>query len=146
MNKSHAFTFLEKTLQMSLVEEQVREFLDTNNLSQEIRIEFRNIKYKEKGKVTEKQILDLTARDILYFEYIKLEKTIRIVTDNKEYKYSETISQLEKRIGALGFVICCRGILVNLERIKRIKLMKNNNPNIKYPIGNFYVWIILVYF
>lgn len=121
MNKSHAFAFLEKPLQYLEVEEQITEFLEQRNSVEEIRIEFRNVRYKRNGKVEEAAILNLAAKDILYFEYIKMQKSVRIVTNKEEYTYKDTMNKLKERVYILGFEICCRGLIVNLERVKKIK-------------------------
>lgn len=121
INKSHAFAFLEKPLQLSAVEEQIREFLENNENTQDIKTEFRNVKCVSNGNDIIKPIINLTVNNILYFEYIKLHKEIKIVSDNGNYLYSGAMNSLEKRMTPFGFEICCRGILVNLKRIKRIK-------------------------
>lgn len=121
INKAHAFAFLEKPLQISSVEGQIKEYLEISGKTQEIRIEFRNVKLLAVGKEERKPLINLPAKSILYFEYIKMQKEIKIVTDKEDYIYSETMSKLQDRIKTLGFEICCRGILVNLERIKKIK-------------------------
>lgn len=120
LNKSHAFAFLEKPLQKSALEEQLREFIEENNQEQ-LRIEFRNAECLIKGKEEQKAILNLPVQGIIYFEYLKMQKKIKIVTDKGNYVYAETISRLEERVKPLGFAVCCRGILVNLERVKKIK-------------------------
>lgn len=119
INQVHAFAFLEKPLQISSVENQIKEYLEISGQTQEIRIEFRNVKLLAVGE--RKPLINLPAKSILYFEYIKMQKEIKIVTDKEDYIYSETMSKLQDRIKTLGFEICCRGILVNLERIKKIK-------------------------
>ena len=121
INQVHAFAFLEKPLQISSVENQIKEYLESSGQTQEIRIEFRNVKLLAVGKEERKPLINLPAKRILYFEYIKMQKEIKIVTDEEDYIYSETMSKLQDRIKTLGFEICCRGILVNLERIKKIK-------------------------
>lgn len=121
INQVHAFAFLEKPLQRSAVEEQIKEYFKFCGQPQEIRIEFRNVKLLAVGKEERKPLINLPAKSILYFEYIKMQKEIRIVTDKEDYIYSETMNKLQDRIKTLGFEICCRGILVNLERVKKIK-------------------------
>ena len=50
-----------------------------------------------------------------------MQREIKIVTDNECYLYSENMNKLENRVRTLGFEVSCRGILVNLERIRSIK-------------------------
>lgn len=121
INKCHAFAFLEKPLKISSVDEQIKEYLEISGQTQEIKIEFRNVKLLAAEKEERKPLMNLPAKSILYFEYIKIQKEIRIVTDQEEYIYPEAMHKLQDRIKTLGFETCCRGILVNLERIKKIK-------------------------
>lgn len=58
---------------------------------------------------------------ILYFEYIKTKKKVRIVTENMVYEYPDAISGLEGRMQPYGFATSCRGILVNLKNVAKIK-------------------------
>lgn len=121
INKSHAFAFLEKPLQPLAVEEQIKEFLQSSDKMQKLKIEFRNVKYLINGKEITKEVLYLPAENILYFENVKRQKEIKIVTDTRTYLYRESMNELQERAEKLGFEICCRGILVNMERVKRIK-------------------------
>lgn len=121
INKSHAFAFLEKPLVATEVEEQILEYIECKDKIQEIRIEFRNVKYCKGGESKIQAILNVPIKTILYFEYIKMQREIKIVTDNECYLYSENMNKLENRVRTLGFEVSCRGILVNLERIRSIK-------------------------
>ena len=69
-----------------------------------------------------KSILSIPVKEIVYFEYLKMQKEIKIVTRLGEYIYTEAMNKLEERMQPLGFTLCCRGILVNLERVVRIKM------------------------
>ena len=69
-----------------------------------------------------KSILSIPVKEIVYFEYIKMQKEIKIVTTSGEYIYTEAMNKLEERMRPLGFEMCCRGILVNLDRVMRIKM------------------------
>lgn len=121
VNKSHAFAFLEKPLQVTVVEEQIKELLVNNEWEKEISIEFRGVKSISEGREELRAAVNLPVREIVYFEYLKLRKEIKIVTDKGTYIYSEAMNKLEERVRPFGFVTSCRGILVNIERIKRIK-------------------------
>ena len=85
-------------------------------------MDFHNVRYIHDGTDVVKSIVSIPVKEIVYFEYIKLQKEIKIVTKSTEYIYSETMSRLEERMRPLGFEMCCRGILVNLERVARIKM------------------------
>lgn len=134
MNKSHAFAFLEKPIEKALVEEQIKEFIEGNEGTQEILAEFRNVRYTWNGMNREKTFLTIPVRDILYFEYMKSRKEITIVTEKgNSYIYSEAMNSLEKRMRPLGFETSCRGILVNLEKIIKIKgysVLLNNGEDV----------------
>lgn len=121
MNKSHAFAFLEKPLEPSEVEEQIKEFFERSDGAQEVHVEFRNVRYVLDKKEVVKPVMVFPVKEIVYFEYLKMQKEIKIVTLKNEFFFSEPMNELEKRMKPLGFEISCRGILVNLERISRIQ-------------------------
>lgn len=121
MNKSHAFAFLEKPLQSNEVEEQIKEFFESSDGASEITADFRDIKYISEGKEITKKFLSIPVKDIVYFEFIKIQKEIKVVTNTSEYMFTEAMSKLEERMKPFGFEICRRGMLVNLGRIKKIK-------------------------
>lgn len=131
VNKSHAFAFLKKPLSEAAVEMQIREFFETKESVQEIWMEFRHINYLSEKNNLEKEILKLPIRDIFYFEYLKRERNVKVVTERGIFSYSEVMNLLEKRMRPFGFEICSRGILVNMDKIQRIKghniLLCNNN-------------------
>lgn len=122
VNKSHAFAFLEKPLDVSVVEEQIKEFFENSEGMQDLLVDFHNVQYSLAGKDVVKSILSIPVKEIVYFEYIKMQKEIKIVTTSGEYIYTEAMNKLEERMRPLGFEMCCRGILVNLDRVMRIKM------------------------
>lgn len=136
VNKSYAFAFLEKPIQIDLLEEQIKEFMISKEKVQKVHVEFKNVKYVLHGIEAEKELLVLPVDDIIYFEYIKAQKKIAIVTGNQIYVYSETMKALEKRMNPLGFETSCRGLLINIEKIMKIKgytiLMSNGK---KLPLS-----------
>lgn len=121
MNKSHAFAFLEKPLELFAVEEQIKEYFERSDGTQEVHVEFRNVRYVLDGKEVMKSVIDFLVKDITYFEYLKMQKGIKIVTRKGEFIFSEPMNKLEERMKPLGFEISSRGILVNLDRILRIQ-------------------------
>lgn len=122
INRTHAFAFLEKPLNVSVVEEQIKEFFEDSEGIQELLVDFHNVHNLLDGEDMVKSVLSIPAKEIVYFESIKRQKEIKIVTRSTEYIYREAMNQLEERMRPLGFEICCRGILVNLERVMRIKM------------------------
>ncbi len=122
MNRTHAFAFLEKPLKAPAVEEQIKEFFEDSEGMQDLLMDFHNVRYSLEGKEVVKSILSIPVKEIVYFEYIKMQKEIKIVTRSTEYIYTEAMNSLEEKMRPLGFEMCCRGILVNLERVMRIKM------------------------
>lgn len=122
MNRSHAFAFLEKPLKTPAVEEQIREFFEDSDGMQDLVIDFHNVRYNHDGTDMLKFSVSIPVKEIVYFEYIKMQKDIKIVTRSAEYIYTEAMNKLEERMRPLGFELCNRGILVNLERVMRIKM------------------------
>lgn len=118
INRSHAFAFLEKPLKEEAVEEQLGEFLNKDTV-QAFQVDFKDVIRVQDGK--EQALLRLPLHEILYFEYVKKQKKIKIVTEEQEYLVAGFFREVEERMDKLGFEICCRGILVNLERVRRIK-------------------------
>lgn len=121
MNKSHAFAFLEKPLQRSLLEEQIQEIFGVKAHTKEICIEFRNVGCLNAGSAMEMGSLKLPVDSLLYFEYQKRGRTIKAVTKQGEFFCRETMHTLTERMKPFGFALCSRGILVNMEKIKKIK-------------------------
>lgn len=122
MNRTHAFAFLEKPLKAPAVEEQIKEFFEDSEGTQDLMMDFHNVQCSLDGTNMVKSIVSIPVKDIVYFEYIKMQKEIKIVTKSTEYIYTEAMNRLEERMRPLGFEMCCRGILVNLERVTRIKM------------------------
>lgn len=128
INTVHAFAFLEKPISTEILEKQVQEFLRQYRRD-EVLLEFQNVSYEEKGIVLERWSIRLSVDAILYFEYIKAKKKVKIVTENMVYEYQDTISGLEERMRPYGFETSCRGILVSLKNVAKIRgyevIMKN---------------------
>lgn len=113
---------MEKPLKAPAVEEQIKEFFEDSEGMQDLLMDFHNVRYSLDGKDVVKSILSIPVKEIVYFEYIKMQKEIKIVTKSTEYIYTEAMNKLEEKMRPLGFEMCCRGILVNLERVMRIKM------------------------
>lgn len=121
INHSHAFAYLEKPLTKKVVEEQIEEFLKCEESVKETRIEFEKVTVVQNGIPIERQVVSLPVDKIIYFEYLKAQRRIRIVTEDTEYIYKETMNVLENRMKPFGFEISCRGILVNLAKVIKIE-------------------------
>ena len=120
VNAAHAFSFLEKPVSAEALEEQIISFLQ-GYWKKETRMVFRNVTHEENGIMMKKISLALPINSILYFEYIKSGKKIRIVMENAVYEYPDTMHSLEIRMSSYGFETSCRGILVSLRNVAKIK-------------------------
>lgn len=121
INKCHAFAFLEKPLEKSVLEEQIREFLENREGITAAEIVFEKVKYITEGRTEEKPVVRIPVGDIFYFEYQKRQKQIKIVTGSGHYLYCDTMSRLEERMKCFGFELCCRGILINIEKVRKVQ-------------------------
>ena len=99
MNRTHAFAFLEKPLKAPAVEEQIKEFFEDSEGMQDLLMDFHNVRYSLDGKDVVKSILSIPVKEIVYFEYIKMQKEIKIVTKSTEYIYTEAMNKLEEKCG-----------------------------------------------
>ena len=60
-------------------------------------------------------------RDILYFEYIKRSRKVLIALSDITYEYDCIFEKLVEELQPYDFVVNCRGNLVNLRHIEKIK-------------------------
>jgi len=65
--------------------------------------------------------IKVTVSNILYFEYVKAARKIRVKTMEKTYEYIGTITDAGQRMELYGFGTCCRGVIVNFEHVARVK-------------------------
>lgn len=120
-NKSHAFAYLKKPVDESELDKQIRDFFEVQDNIQSTWMEFRHIRYLSAKKEVKKEIVKIPVRDILYFESQQRERATKVVTARGVFLCSETISALEKKMNSFGFELCSKGILVNMDKISRIK-------------------------
>ena len=117
INEVHAFSFLCKPLEYDKLETQMLELLDQlPDTGAE----------KDFYKVTDsngKEYLSikLKLRDILYFEYIKRSRKVLIALSDITYEYDCIFEKLVEKLQPYDFVVNCRGNLVNLRHIEKIK-------------------------
>ena len=117
INDVHAFSFLCKPLDKYKMEKQIIEAL--SHMSDTV-IE------KEFYKVTdnngkEHMSLKIKLNDILYFEYIKRSRKVSIVLADETYEYECIFEKLVEELQQYNFAVNCRGNLVNLRHIEKIK-------------------------
>ena len=119
VNQVHAYSFLCKPLEKQEVRNQIEGLIKKIKQSDE-RME--KIFYKvsdDQGK--EYPFIKLELRDIIFFEYVKAKRRIAIVLKETVYEYSYVMEKLVDELKDYGFVVNCRGSLVNLRHISKIK-------------------------
>ena len=119
VNQVHAYSFLCKPLEKQEVRNQIEGLIKKIKQSDE-RME--KIFYKvsdDQGK--EYPYIKLELRDIIFFEYVKAKRRIAIVLKETVYEYSYVMEKLVDELKDYGFVVNCRGSLVNLRHISKIK-------------------------
>lgn len=118
INEIHAFSFLCKPVQKSDMERQILDLLKRPKSVDDTEMNF----YKVSNlKGDEFPVLKLRLKDILCFEYVKSKRRITMVLDNKEYEISYVMKNLITKLERYGFAVNCRGNLVNLRHIVKIK-------------------------
>ncbi|MDE6760159.1 MAG: LytTR family DNA-binding domain-containing protein [Lachnospiraceae bacterium] len=119
INEVHAFSFLCKPLKKAVVKKQIAGVLKEIHQLEDIREKtFYKVSDME-GK--EFAVLRINLNDIIYFEYIKLKRKIAIILENKVYEYPGVMKKLIEELEDDGFAVNCRGILINLRHIKKIR-------------------------
>ena len=119
INDAHAFSFLCKPLKREKLNKQLIEVINNNYINKEnIERIFYNIN-DDKGKefLSKKIVL----ADILYFEYIKSKRRVAIFLEDKAYEFPYVMGKLVDELKEYNFEVNCRGYLVNLEHITKIK-------------------------
>ena len=63
----------------------------------------------------------MKLEDILYFEYIKRQRKAEIVLEDETYECECVFEKLVEELQPYDFVVNCRGNLVNLSHVEKIK-------------------------
>lgn len=132
LNHVHAFAYIQKPIHKEKLINQVAELLQniSEDKKNQIEIEFYNvtmIRNKDLPKVT------LPLSSIIYFEYVKATRKIRVVTEDAVYIFKGTFSDVIKKMEIYDFEICCRGIMVNLLYVMSAKgdaILLNNGDQL----------------
>lgn len=122
VNHTHAFAYLTKPIKEEELSKQVSEAVKMIGMEKEngAEIELRNV--MEAGEEKREYLaVKIPVSDILYFEYIKSNRRIRIKTINKIYEYAGTMVEAEKKMQLYEFGSCYRGLLVNLRHVMKAK-------------------------
>lgn len=117
VNKTHAFAFLEKPVKRADLEEQVRDFLETRKDIQELWVSFEVVRNMSLGQETEKQMIRMPVRSILYFACQKNERVIKVITEKGCFFCRSGFEDIERKMEPFGFAVCNRGIMVNLDKV-----------------------------
>lgn len=117
INDVHAFSFLCKPLDNCKMQKQIIEVLSSipNNVIEKEFYKVTDSKQKEYASIK------LKLEDILYFEYIKRQRRAAIVLEDESYECECVFEKLVEELKQYDFVVNCRGNLVNLSHIEKIK-------------------------
>lgn len=118
INGIHAFSFLCKPIQKEEMENQILDLLHGNNHTDDIEKIFYKLSDSD-GK--EFPSVKIKMKDVLYFEYVKSRRKIAMILTDIEYEFFYVMKNLISELEVYGFAVNCRGILVNLRHIVKIK-------------------------
>jgi DNA-binding LytR/AlgR family response regulator len=119
INDAHAFSFLCKPLERDKLQKQLLDLIKEisySNYSKE-----KNFYQVLDDKMKELPVVKLRLNDIIYFEYLKSMRKVSIVLEERTYKCSYVMEKLAEELESYGFSTNCRGQLVNLRYISKIK-------------------------
>lgn len=119
INEVHAFSFLCKPIEEHKLEGQLLEVLEEVNCSKKSLEKSFYMVTDHTGK--EYAVVKLRLKDIIYFESVKSTRRIKIVLAEMVYEFSYVMEKLVDELKNLGFGVNCRGCLVNLYHIVKIK-------------------------
>ena len=117
INEVHAFSFLCKPLDRCEMEAQITEAV-SRMPDAALEKEFYHVK-DSGGK--EYDSIKLRLNDILYLEYIKRSRKASIVTVDETYECECIFEKLVEELQECDFAVNCRGNLVNLHHVGKIK-------------------------
>jgi len=119
INKVHAFSFLAKPLEKSLLQGQIEDLIgEMEAIANNEEKVFFNVTDEGGNEIS---MLKLRLRDIIYFEKIKTKRRVQIVTGQGSYAYYDVMEKLVEELRDMGFAVNCRGNLVNLRHITKIR-------------------------
>lgn len=97
------------------------EELNGIKLGRKLKEKFPDVKLVYITSYEEYLSIKLKLRDILYFEYIKRSRKVLIALSDITYEYDCIFEKLVEELQPYDFVVNCRGNLVNLRHIEKIK-------------------------
>lgn len=117
INSVHAYSYLCKPIDNSKIRMQIDELV--SRLSNKIlEKDFHNVidsQHKNYASVT------LKLKEIVYFEYIKRQRKVAIILKNEIYEYNCSFEHIVDEFQKYDFAVNCRGTLVNLRHVVKIK-------------------------
>lgn len=119
INKVHAYSFLCKPVERGELEKQVLELLENRYKCNEKHEKVFEKVTDSKGK--EYPSLKLRLDDIVFFEYIKTTRKAAIIMEKETYEYPCVMEKLAGELEEHGFVVTCRGNLINLRHVVKIR-------------------------
>lgn len=117
INDAHAYSYLCKPINKEKMRQQLGAVL-TRLPDRMAEKEFHKV-IDSNNK--EHVMVKLKVKDILYFEYIKGQRKVTIVLQDEKYVYDCTFERVVDEFSKYDFAVNCRGNLVNLCRIAKIK-------------------------
>ncbi len=120
VNQVHAFAYLTKPIKESELIDQMNELVKSASHDDRMSLEFSNITEIMEQDKLEWQAKRIPISDIIFFEYLKAKRLIRIHTIDAIFECQEKLASLEEKMGVYGFDSCRRGLLVNFAYVSKI--------------------------
>lgn len=117
INNVHAYSYLCKPIDNDKIRMQIDELLCRYS-NKIIKKDFYNV-IDSQHKIH--AVVTLKLNEILYFEYIKRQRRVAIILKNDTYQYNCSFKHIVDEFRKYDFVVNCRGTLVNLRHVVKIK-------------------------
>ncbi len=123
INYAHAFAYLTKPVEKKLLIDHISELIQVIGLDRgnDFEIVLSNVTEINESGEKEYPVIKVSVSKILYYEYVKAARKIRVKTMEKTYEYIGTIANVEQKMEIHGFSTCYRGVIVNLEHVAKVK-------------------------
>ncbi|MDR2021720.1 MAG: LytTR family DNA-binding domain-containing protein [Hungatella sp.] len=123
INRAHAFAYLSKPVKKEQLLDHISELVQVIGLDRgnDIEIILSNVTEISESGEKEYPAIKVSVSKILYFEYVKTARKIRVKTIKKTYEYLGTMTDVEQRMEIYGFGTCYRGVIVNFEHVAKVK-------------------------
>ena len=119
INETHPFSYLCKPLEKEVLQTHIMNLIgDISNLHPSYKRTFYNVQDKSGKRIGN---LELDLNQVIYFESIKTERKIAIVLADRIYRFPYVIESLARELKDYEFVVNCRGQLVNMAHVVKVK-------------------------